>query len=106
LTWQTLIQFYRNTGQCRKEVFFDYAIITYMSRLFNTKEAAARLRISESTVQRLFRKQQLRGVKIGRALRFTEVNISTFIERHREVVESEQQQTRILSPQTTKISFT
>jgi excisionase family DNA binding protein len=77
-----------------------------MTRLFNTKETAARLRISESTVQRLFRKQQLQGVKIGRALKFTEVDISTFIERHREVVESEQQQTRILSPQTAKISFT
>jgi excisionase family DNA binding protein len=77
-----------------------------MTRLFNTKETAARLRISESTVQRLFRKQQLQGVKIGRALRFTEVDISTFIERHREVVESEQQQTTILSPRTAKISFT
>jgi excisionase family DNA binding protein len=83
-----------------------YAIIASMTRLFNTKETAARLRISESTVQRLFRKQQLQGVKIGRALRFTEVDISTFIERHREVVESEQQQTTILSPRTTKISFT
>jgi len=49
---------------------------------------------------------ELQGVKVGRALRFTDVDISTFIERHREVIESEQQYTRMLSPQTAKISFT
>jgi excisionase family DNA binding protein len=75
-----------------------------MNSLFNTKEAATRLRVSESTVQRLFRRHQLQGVRVGRALRFTEVDILTFIERHREVVEPEQQ-ISILSPQSPKISF-
>jgi excisionase family DNA binding protein len=78
----------------------------YMSSLFNTIEAASRLRVSESTVRRLFLRQQLQGVKIGRALRFTEADIVTFIERHREVVEPDQQQTSIMSPQAAKISFT
>jgi len=77
-----------------------------MPTSFSTTEAALRLRVSESTVRRLFLRQQLQGVKVGRALRFTDVDISTFIERHREVIESEQQYTRILSPQTAKISFT
>jgi excisionase family DNA binding protein len=77
-----------------------------MTALFNTKEAAARLRISESTVQRLFRRHQLQGVKVGRALRFTEANIVTFIERHQEQAEPNQQQTSILNPQIPKMSFT
>ena len=77
-----------------------------MTAFFNTKGAAARLRISESTVQRLFRRHQLQGVKVGKALRFTEANIVTFIERHREQAESDQQQTSFLSPQTPKMSFT
>jgi excisionase family DNA binding protein len=77
-----------------------------MSSLFNTIEAASRLRVSESTVRRLFLRQQLQGIKIGRALRFTEADILTFIERHREVVEPDQQQTSIISPQAVKISFT
>jgi excisionase family DNA binding protein len=82
------------------------AIIVYMTAFFNTKEAAARLRISESTVQRLFRRHQLQGIKAGRALRFTDANIATFIERHREQGEPDQQQTSILSPQAPKMSFT
>jgi excisionase family DNA binding protein len=77
-----------------------------MHSLLNTKEAGARLRVSESTVRRLFRRHQLQGVKEGRALRFTEANIVTFIERHREQIESEQQQTSTLAPQTSKMSFT
>jgi excisionase family DNA binding protein len=76
-----------------------------MSRFFNTIEAAARLRVSESTVRRLFLRHQLQGVKVGRALRFTEADILTFIDRHREQVEPEQQ-TSILSSQAPKISFT
>jgi excisionase family DNA binding protein len=88
-----------------KALFIDYAIMTYMSRFFNTIEAAARLRVSESTVRRLFLRHQLQGVKVGRALRFTEADILTFIDRHREQVEPEQQ-TIILSPQAPKISFT
>jgi excisionase family DNA binding protein len=76
-----------------------------MTTFLNTKEAAARLRISESTVQRLFRRHQLQGVKVGRALRFTEANIMTFIELHREQVDPDQQQTSILSPQTPKMTF-
>jgi excisionase family DNA binding protein len=75
-----------------------------MSRLFNTKEAGERLRISESTVYRLLRAQKLKGVKIGRALRFTEEEILSFIERHREQGEPEKQKTQTL--QTPKISFT
>ena len=75
------------------KVQIDYAIIAYMSRLFTTKEAAARLRISESTVFRLLRAQQLKGLKIGRALRFSEEEILSFIERHREPVEPEKQKT-------------
>ena len=74
-----------------------------MSRLFNTKEAGERLRISESTVYRLLRAQKLKGVKIGRALRFTEEEILSFIERHREQGEPEKQKTQTL--QTPKISF-
>jgi len=77
-----------------------------MSRLFNTKEAGERLRISESTVYRLLRAQKLKGLKIGRALRFTEEEILSFIERHREQGEPEKQQTRSIStPQTPKMSF-
>jgi excisionase family DNA binding protein len=95
---QTLTRFYRNTVKHGKEVFNDYAIIVYMRTLFNTKQAGERLRISESTVRRLFRRHQLQGFKVGRGLRFTEQDILTFIERHREVVESEQPQTIILSP--------
>ena len=77
-----------------------------MSSIFNTREAGARLRVSESTVRRLFRRHQLQGLKVGRGLKFTEADILTFIERHREQVEPEQQKTRIVStPQTQKISF-
>jgi len=77
-----------------------------MSTLFNTKEAGERLRISESTVRRLFRGHQLKGLKVGRGLRFAEEEILAFIERHREQVEPEKQQTRILSTsQAPKISF-
>jgi excisionase family DNA binding protein len=72
--------------------------------LYNAKEAGERLRISESTVYRLLRTHQLKGVKLGRALRFTEEEILSFIERHREQGEPEQQKTRPL--QTPKISFT
>jgi len=77
-----------------------------MTSSFNTIEAAARLRVSESTIRRLFLRHQLQGVKIGRALRFTEADILAFIDRHREQIEPEQQQTRILSPQAPKMSFT
>ena len=55
-----------------------------MSTLFNTKEAGERLRISESTVRRLFRGHKLKGLKVGRGLRFTKEEILSFIERHRE----------------------
>jgi excisionase family DNA binding protein len=75
-----------------------------MARSFNTIKAAARLRVSESTVRRLFLRRQLQGVKVGRALRFTEADILTFIERHREHTEPEQQ-TSIFSHQAPKISF-
>ncbi len=77
-----------------------------MSTLFNTKGAGERLRISESTVRRLFRGHQLKGLKVGRGLRFTEEEILAFIERHREQVEPEKQQTSILSTsQVQKMSF-
>jgi excisionase family DNA binding protein len=75
-----------------------------MPTLYNAKEAGERLRISESTVYRLLRTQELKGFKIGRALRFTEEEILSFIERHREQGEPEKQQTRTL--QTPTISFT
>ena len=103
---QTLIPFYRNTVIHRKTGFIDYAIIAYMSTLFTAKEAGERLRISESTVYRLLRGRQLKGLKIGRALRFTEEELMDFIERHREQVEPEMQKTRTLSiSQPPKISF-
>ena len=74
-----------------------------MRTVFNTKEAGERLRVSESTVRRLFRGQQLKGLKVGRGLRFREEEILSFIERHREQVEPEKQQTRIISsPQAPK----
>ena len=77
-----------------------------MSILFNTKEAADRLRISESTVRHLFRGHKLSGLKVGRGLRFTEKEILAFIERHREQVEPEKQPTSIISaPQAPKMSF-
>jgi excisionase family DNA binding protein len=75
-----------------------------MPALYNAKEAGERLRISESTVYRLLRTQKLKGLKIGRALRFTEEEILSFIERHREQGEPEKQKTQTL--QTPKISFT
>ena len=103
---QTSTPFYRNAAKYRNAGFIDYVIISYMSTLFNTKEAGERLRISESTVRRLFRGHQLKGLKVGRGLRFTEEEILVFIERHREEVEPEQHQTRIIStPLTPKISF-
>ena len=103
---QTSTPFYRNTVKYRKEGFIAYAIIIHMSTLFNTKKAGERLRISESTVRRLFRGHQLKGLKVGRGLRFTEEEILAFIERHREQVEPENQQTRIIStPQAPKMSF-
>jgi excisionase family DNA binding protein len=104
--WQTLIPFYRNTVKYRITGFIDYAIIVYMRTLFTAKEAGERLRISESTVFRLLRGRQLKGLKIGRALRFTEEELMDFIERHREQVEPETQKTRaLLTPKTPKISF-
>jgi excisionase family DNA binding protein len=75
-----------------------------MGTLYTTREAAARLRISESTVFRLLRAHKLKGVKIGGALRLTEEEILSFIERHREQGEPEKQKTQTL--QTPKISFT
>jgi excisionase family DNA binding protein len=103
---QTSTPFYRNTVKYRKAVFIDYVIIVNMSTLFNTKEAGERLRISESTVRRLFRGHQLKGLKVGRGLRFTEEEVLAFIERHREQVEPEKQQKRIIfTPQAPKISF-
>ena len=86
------------------KVHIGYATISSMGTLYTTKEAAARLRMSESTVFRLLRAHKLKGVKIGRALRLTEEEILSFIERHREHVEPEKQQTQTL--QTPKISFT
>ena len=78
----------------------------YMRTLFNPKEAGERLRISESTVYRLFRAHQLKGLKVGRGLRFTEDEIRAFIERHREQVEPEKHETRAISiSQSPKISF-
>jgi excisionase family DNA binding protein len=77
-----------------------------MSTLFNTKEAGERLRISESTVRRLFRGHQLKGLKVGRGLRFAEEEILAFIERHQEQGEPEKQQTSMIStPQASKMSF-
>jgi excisionase family DNA binding protein len=75
-----------------------------MSSLYNTKQAGKRLRISESTVRRLFRGHQLKGLKVGRGLRFTEEELLAFIERHREQVEPENRQTSIISP-SPKMSF-
>ena len=66
-----------------------------MRTLLTAKQAGERLRISESTVFRLLRGRQLKGVKLGRALRFTEEELMDFIERHREQGEPE---TRPLSP--------
>ncbi len=57
--------------------------------LLTAKQAGERLRISESTVYRLLRGRQLKGVKIGRLLRFTEEELMDFIERHREHAEPE-----------------
>ena len=103
---QMLIPFYRNTVIHRKTGFIDYAIIAYMRTLFTAKEAGERLRISESTVYRLLRGRKLKGLKIGRALRFTKEELIDFIERHREQVEPEMQKTRTLSmTQPPKISF-
>jgi excisionase family DNA binding protein len=59
---------------------FAYGILTYMRTLLTAKEAGERLRISESTVFRLLRGRQLKGIKIGRALRFTEAELRDFIE--------------------------
>ena len=69
--------------------------MTYMKMLLTAKQAGERLRISESTVYRLLRGRQLKGVKIGRLLRFTEDELMDFIERHREQGEAE---TSPLSP--------
>jgi excisionase family DNA binding protein len=93
-----------NAFLLKRGVFIGYAIIAYMSTLYNAKEAGARLRISESTVYRLLRAHKLHGLKIGRALRFTEEEILLFIERHREQGEPEKQKIQTL--QTPKISFT
>jgi excisionase family DNA binding protein len=91
----TLIPFCRNTVQYRKAWFFTYGIMIYMRTLLTAKEAGERLRISESTVYRLLRGRQLKGVKIGRLLRFTEEELRNFIERHREQIDPE---TSLISP--------
>ena len=62
-----------------------------MSTLLTPEEAGKRLRISESTVYRLWRAQQLHGCKVDGGLRFTEEEMLAFIERHREKVEPEPQ---------------
>ncbi len=74
---------------------FAYGIMAYMGMLLTAKQAGERLRVSESTVFRLLKRRQLKGVKLGRALRFTEAELVDFIERHREQIEPER---RPLSP--------
>jgi excisionase family DNA binding protein len=74
---------------------FAYGIMTYMDMLLTAKQAGERLRVSESTVFRLLKRRQLKGVKLGRALRFTEAELVDFIERHHEQIAPE---TRPLSP--------
>jgi excisionase family DNA binding protein len=97
--------FYRNTVIYGKRISV-YAIIAYMKALLNAKQAGERLRISESTVYRLLRGRQLKGLKLGRALRFSEEELIDFIERHKEQVEPEMQKIRLSSsPQTPKIRF-
>ena len=103
---RTLIPFYRNTVRHRKAGFVAYAIISSMRTLFTPEEAGKRLRISESTVYRLWRAQKLKAFKVDGGLRFTEEEILAFIERHREPVEPEQQQTRTVpTPHNAKMSF-
>ena len=69
--------------------------MAYMGMLLTAKQAGERLRVSESTVFRLLKRRQLKGVKLGRALRFTEAELVDFIERHREQIAPER---RPLSP--------
>jgi excisionase family DNA binding protein len=76
-----------------------------MSTLLNTKEVTKRLRISESTVYRLFRNKKLKALKVGNALRFEEEEINAFIERHREQIEPEVRETRTILTNSPKISF-
>jgi excisionase family DNA binding protein len=103
---QTSIPFYRNAVLYRKAGCIPYVIIGDMRTLLTAKEAGERLRISESTVYRLVRARQLKGLKIGRTVRFTEEELMAFIERHREQVEPEKPQTSTRStPQALKLSF-
>jgi excisionase family DNA binding protein len=71
--------------------------MAYMRALLTAKEAGERLRISESTVYRFSRARKLKGLKVGGTLRFTEQHLMDFIERHKEQVQPENQQTRAIS---------
>jgi excisionase family DNA binding protein len=44
-------------------------------------EAAARLRVGRSTMQRLVREKKVRSIKVGRALRISVASIEDFVER-------------------------
>jgi excisionase family DNA binding protein len=55
-----------------------------MGKLLNIKEAQERLGISESTMFRLLKRQELKGFKVGRVWKFEESDITEFIQRQRE----------------------
>lgn len=65
-----------------------------MSALLTIKEVQDRLGISESTMFRLLKRQQIKGFKVGRVWKFEEKDIEDYIRRQREETEREQAKAR------------
>jgi excisionase family DNA binding protein len=53
-------------------------------KLLNIKQVQEILGLSERTIFRLIKKGEIQGFKIGREWRFTEADISAYIERQRQ----------------------
>ncbi len=56
-------------------------------RIIRIPEVAEYFGVSEMTIRRLVQRGELEHLRIGRAICFTEQNISDFIESHRNVAE-------------------
>jgi excisionase family DNA binding protein len=53
-----------------------------MTQLFNQREAAEILSLSEQTVRRLTREGRLPAVRIGASVRYRDADLEAFIETH------------------------
>ncbi len=53
-----------------------------LEELLTIEELAAKLKISEGYIYKLMKKGELKATKIGKATRFTQKEVQSFIERH------------------------